>query len=337
MRVYFAPLEGLTDAIYRRVHHATFGGVEKYFMPFVSPSSSLAFTSRQQADIDPRENAGVPAVPQILCRDAALFLEMTKLLQDAGYSEVNLNLGCPSGTVTAKGKGAGMLKDPDALARFLDAIYAKSPLPVSLKTRCGYDTIDEWPRLLRIILCYPVYEWILHPRTYREFYNGSPHRDFFLEAAEKAPFPVIYNGDLFRVNECREMSRFDLMLGRGLAVNPALAQEARGGEGLTVEALALFHDRLYREYLKWWPEHAVVGRMHGVMYYLMQALECPAPVKRALRKSASADEYAEASYRAFAESELAQDIHFTPPSHTAQSRLNWGNRTELSDRRHDNV
>ena len=313
MRIYFAPLEGLTDAIYRRVHHATFGGVDKYFMPFISPSTSLSFTSRQQADIDPRENAGVPAVPQILCKDAGLFLEMTKLLRDAGYAEVNLNLGCPSGTVTAKGKGAGMLKDSDALARFLDEIYSKAVLPVSLKTRCGYESIDEWPRLLDIFLCYPVHEWILHPRTYREFYGGRPHRDFFLEAAAKAPFPVVYNGDLFRVSECREMNRFDLMLGRGLAVNPALAQEAQGGEGLTLDSLLLFHDRLYREYLKWWPEHAVIGRMHGVMYYLIQALDCPAPVKRALKKSADTAAYTDAVRRVFTESAITQDIHFTPP------------------------
>ena len=183
MRIYYAPLEGLTDAIYRRVHHATFSGIEKYFMPFISPSSSLSFTSRQQSDIDPKENMGVPAVPQILCKDAGLFLEMAKLLLDAGYTEVNLNLGCPSGTVTAKGKGAGMLKDQDVLARFLDIIYAKSPLPVSLKTRCGYESPDEWPRLLNLFLCYPIHEWILHPRTWREFYNGAPHRDFFFEAA----------------------------------------------------------------------------------------------------------------------------------------------------------
>ena len=313
MQIYFAPLEGLTDAIYRRVHHATFGGTEKYFMPFISPSSSLSFTSRQQADIDPRENAGVPAVPQILCKDAELFLQMASLLRDAGYAEVNLNLGCPSGTVTAKGKGAGMLKDPDALARFLDEIYAKSPLPVSLKTRCGYESVDDWPKLLNIFLCYPVHEWILHPRTYREFYSGTPHRELFLEAAEKATFPVIYNGDLFRASECQAMSNYGLMLGRGLAVNPALAQEAQGGEKLTIASLTLFHDRLYREYLKWWPEHAVIGRMHGIMYYLMQALNCPAPLHRALKKSTDADAYTEAARRVFMESTVSQDVHFTPP------------------------
>lgn len=318
MNVYFAPLEGLTDAIYRRVHHATFGGVNKYFMPFISPSQSLSFTSRQQADISPRENAGVPAVPQVLAKNAAYFLDMVKLLRDAGYTEVNLNMGCPSGTVTAKGKGAGMLRDRDALQRFLDEVYARAALPVSLKTRAGYEDIREWPELLSIFSRYPVLEWILHPRTCREFYSGQPHRECYLQALQAAHFPVIYNGDLFTGAECRSFLSAcppapGLMLGRGMATNPALAQALAGGEELTVESLRLFHDRLYREYLKNWPEHAVVGRMHGVMSYLVQALDCPAPARRALRKAVSVQEYTDAAARVFAESKLLAEPRFTPP------------------------
>lgn len=317
MQIYYAPLEGLTDALYRRVHHRLFTGVEKYYMPFISPSSSLAFTSRQQADISPKENLGVNAVPQVLAKEAAYFLDMVKLLRDAGYTEVNLNLGCPSGTVTAKGKGAGMLRDPDMLAHFLDEVYLKAVLPVSLKTRVGYDSLAEWPRLLKIFLCYPVYEWIIHPRTCKEFYSGTPHRECFLEAAASAPYPVIYNGDLFRASECIDFEehtlRAGLMVGRGLAVNPALAQEANGGMPLTIESLRCFHDQLYYEYRKTWPENAVVGRMHGIMYYLMQALDCPPPVRRQLRKASSVDGYLEAAACVFSESALAQDIHFTPP------------------------
>ncbi len=318
MKLYFAPLEGFTDAIYRRVHHACFGGVDKYFMPFVSPSQSLSFTSRQQADIDPRENAGVPAVPQILAKNAEYFLDMAKLLRDAGYAEVNLNLGCPSGTVTAKGKGAGMLRDPDGLARFLDAVYAKAPLPVSLKTRIGYESVNEWPRLLDIFCRYPVREWILHPRTCREFYFGQPHRDFYMQAVEKAPFPVFYNGDLLCEADCRAFAEncsggAGWMLGRGLLANPALAQTIRGGERLTLNSLRAFHDRLYREYLKSWPEHAVVGRMHGLMSYMLYAFDCPAPIRRALRKATTAEEYGDAASRLFAEAALLPDPRFIPP------------------------
>ena len=316
--LYFAPLEGFTDAVYRRVHHATFGGVTKYFMPFISPSRSLSFTSRQQADISPRENAGVPAVPQVLAKNADYFLDMVKLLRDAGYAEVNLNLGCPSGTVTAKGKGAGMLKDPNALARFLDEVYGKSALPVSLKTRIGFDRPEEWPALLDIFRRYPVHEWILHPRTCREFYSYTPHRDCFDQAVQACPFPVIYNGDLFCEADCRAFAESHpggagWMLGRGLLTNPALAQRLSGGEKLTLKSLRDFHDRLYYEYLKTWPEHAVVGRMHGLMSYMIQAVDCPSPIRRALRKAASVEEYAKATARLFSECALFPEPCFTPP------------------------
>ena len=314
----FAPLEGMTDAIYRRVHRATFGGIRQYYLPFVSPARSLSFTNRQQFDLAPAQNAGMPAVPQVLCRDAELFADMAALLKEAGYSEVNLNLGCPSGTVTAKGKGAGMLRDPAALDRFLDQVFARSPLPVSLKTRIGFESLSEWSDLLRIFIQYPVKEWILHPRTCREHYGGSPHRRCYGQALEAAPFPVIYNGDIFTLSDyqafCAEYPAAPgIMLGRGIAVNPALAQEIRGGEALTKDALRLFHDRLYREYLKYWPETAVVGRLHGIMAYLCQALDCPESVLRALRKSTRAEDYQEAACQVFSQGILRDEIRFTPP------------------------
>ena len=135
--VYFAPMEGITDATFRRVHHARFSGVSKYFIPFISPTHNLRLTARELAAVAPEQNAGVPAVPQVLVKDAQLALWAVRTLADMGYAEVNLNFGCPSGTVTAKGKGAGMLADVPHLERFLGELYAHTPLPVSVKARIG--------------------------------------------------------------------------------------------------------------------------------------------------------------------------------------------------------
>ena len=120
--IYFAPMEGVTDAVYRRVHHAHFGGVDKYFIPFISPTQNLVLTPRERNNVSPEVNAGMRVVPQVLTKKADHFLWAAQLLYDMGYEEINLNVGCPSGTVTAKGKGAGMLLDPDALDRFLDEV-----------------------------------------------------------------------------------------------------------------------------------------------------------------------------------------------------------------------
>ena len=324
MRLYFAPLEGFTDAVYRQTHHRVFPGADKYFMPFVSPSASLSFTGRERFDLDPRNNAGIPAVPQILACNADYFLGTAALLRDAGYPEVNLNLGCPSGTVTAKGKGAGFLKNPDALARFLDAVFARAPLPVSVKTRIGFASPEEWPRLRDILLQYPMQEIIVHPRTGREHYAGRPHTEILEDLLARAPFPVIYNGNVFTLAQAREIQAAfprlsGLMLGRGVTANPALIREIRGGRGIDRETLLAFHDQLYRAYLRTWPETAVIGRMHAIMGYMSFCLGNPAKPLKALCRATHPDDYQDALRRLMDERELAHPPLFIPPGETRES------------------
>jgi len=318
MKLYFAPMEGFTDAVYRRVHARLFGCADKYFMPFISPSESLSFTRREMFDLSPAQNAGVPAVPQVLARSAKYFLGAARMLRDMGYPEINLNLGCPSGTVTAKGKGAGFLRDLDGLSRFLDEVCACPPLPLSVKSRIAMDSEEEWPRVLALLSRYPFTEWILHPRTGREQYRGAPREACFREAQEQAPFPVIFNGDLFTASEvrvfgARHPGAAGCMLGRGMMTNPALAREARGGGELTADEIASFHDALFREYLRIWPASAAVGRMHAIMGYLAQALEYPPPLLRALRRATSEEAYADAAARLFAQSAVRRPPRFAPP------------------------
>ena len=302
MDVYFAPMEGVTDAVFRRVHRRRFGGVRKYFMPFISPSYSLTFNRREKFDMSPAQNAGMPAVPQILTNNAAYFEAVAVMLRDMGYTELNLNLGCPSGTVTAKGKGSGLLREPDRLKALLDGIFSHPVLPVSVKTRIGYEQAEEWPRLLDIYRQYPFSEMIVHPRTRQEFYQGTPHR----EACGILKQPYIYNGDLFTAGQIAD-ARASLpqlsgvMLGRGLVANPALAREALGGERLCREELRAFHDDLYAEYLRFWPESAVIGRMHLIMKYFCGCFEDGQRVVRRLRRVRTAEEYEQAAHLLFSE------------------------------------
>lgn len=299
MLFYFAPLEGVTDVIYRRTHREMFGGVTKYFIPFVSPTSHLTFSSREQASISPVENAGVPAVPQILTRNAEHFTQMTRLLSDAGFSEVNLNLGCPSGTVTGKGKGSGLLRDPDELKAFLDEIFSRAALPVSVKTRIGFESADEWPKLLEIFRAYPMSELIVHPRTRSQYYKGVAHAEECARVFEGPHAPFVYNGDLFTADDCARLTRLypethALMIGRGLVANPALAGEAAGESPITLNALRAFHDRLLRAYTEKWPKNAVLGHMHEIMYYMVRLFDNADKPAKLIRKSTSLEAYTDA-------------------------------------------
>ena len=176
MTVYLAPLEGVTDAVFRRVHRDCFSGVAKYFIPFVSPTQNLVFTARDLSILAPENGFGVP---QLLCKDAALFLWAAQALGDMGYGEVNLNLGCPSGTVTAKGKGSGMLRDPVKLDAFLAAVFADAEGPISVKTRLGVEKPEEFAAILDIYNRYPICELTIHPRVMRQLYRGQADRAAF--------------------------------------------------------------------------------------------------------------------------------------------------------------
>lgn len=315
MEIYFAPLEGVTDEIYRRAHFECFGGPDKYFIPFISPTQHFTFSSREQKAMSPEENRGIPVVPQVLTKNADHFVEMAARLRDFGYTEVNLNAGCPSGTVTAKGKGSGMLKDKAGLRVFLDEVFAKCPLPVSVKTRIGYESPAEWDELVNIYRDYPFSEIILHMRTREEFYKGRPHIELTRTAMEAFSCPVVYNGDVFYTEDAHEvLSRFPtlsgLMLGRGLVANPALARVLKGGKPASRDELKAFHDKLFRRYLENWPKNAVIGHMCEIMVYMSCMYENPPKLLKALRKTKDVSAYEDAAERILSEMPLREDPGF---------------------------
>ena len=316
MPVYFAPMEGITDSLYRRVHSACFGGVSKYFIPFISPTQNLRLTPRELAAVLPAHNAGFFAVPQVLTRHAAHFLWAAQALHDMGDGEINLHLGCPSGTVTAKGKGAGMLADLSALERFLDEVYSRAPLRVSIKTRLGYESSGEWDALLALFSRFPVSELIVHARTRSQFYTGTPHRDVFAASFSRTSLSLVYNGDLFTVQDCRDLhsrcpGTHALMIGRGLIANPALAQALAGGQPLTLAALRSFHDQLLSAYRAAYPANVVLGRMREVMKHIACCFDSPEKPRKAIRKAATLRAYEEAAARLFDGHALLENPHFT--------------------------
>lgn len=302
--VYFAPMEGVTDSIYRRVHHAHFSGIDKYYIPFISPTQNLVLTPRERHNVSPEYNAGLRVVPQILTKNADHFLWAAQLLYDMGYAEINLNTGCPSGTVTAKGKGAGMLQRPEELSWFLDEIFGRLPVRISVKTRIGYSDPDEFGALTDVYRRYPIHELIIHPRTRQEFYKGQPHEDVYLAAAKSANCPIVYNGNLFTAESCRRLEADSpetraLMLGRGMLANPALAQTYAGGAPLCKDSLRAFHDDLLLAYQQEYPRNVVLGRMREVAKNICCCFCGAEKPLKAARKASTIAAYEDAVKRLF--------------------------------------
>ena len=236
MKIAFAPMEGLTGALYRQAHCRWFGGVDRYFIPFITPTQDHRFTKRELREILPEHNRGLTAVPQLLVRRAEDFLWAAGELAAMGYPEINLNLGCPSGTVVAKGKGSGFLGLPEELERFLDTVFDAAPCAVSIKTRLGLREPEEFGPLLALFRRYPLAELIVHPRVQKDMYKNTPRRAYFARALADSPFPVCYNGDLYTVPALEAFqAEFPaaerIMLGRGLAGDPGPEGRGRPGGG----------------------------------------------------------------------------------------------------------
>ena len=293
MEIYFAPLEGLTDSVFRRIHHTYFPGVDRYYMPFLSPTVHRCLTRKEERELPMADSVPFNAVPQILTKNAEDFLWAARVCQERGYREVNLNLGCPSGTVTAKGKGAGMLADPGALDRFLDAVFSQTPIAVSVKTRLGISSEEEFPALLEIFNRYPITLLILHPRLRRDFYEAPIREESFLWALEECRIPLCYNGNLCTLEEIRGFPQKyprveSLMLGRGLIGDPGMLTPG----GSTAAALEAYDDALLEEYL------TVFGGSRNAMFrlkehwrYLLCRFEGSEKPGKRLRKTTDLAEY----------------------------------------------
>ena len=235
MQIYFAPLESITGYVFRNVYEEYYGGIDRYFTPFITATDSRRLRNKEMRDILPENNQVGCLIPQIMSNRAEEFLRVADQMAEFGYDTVNLNLGCPARTVVSKGKGSGFLARTVALDRFLEEIYRECPLKISIKTRLGVDDPEEFPEIIDIYNKYPVEELIIHPRVQKDYYKNTPNLDMFAEAVRRCNMPLCYNGDICSLEDYErirerfpEVSR--MMIGRGLLAHPELALQIQERE-----------------------------------------------------------------------------------------------------------
>ncbi|NLL80547.1 MAG: tRNA-dihydrouridine synthase family protein [Clostridiales bacterium] len=316
MIIYMAPLEGITGYVYRRAFHETFGGLDRYFTPFLTPHTSCNFNAREKKDILPEHNEGIPVVPQILSNNAEDFIRVAEALLAYGYEEVNLNLGCPSGTVTARGRGAGFLADPKGMEVFFDRIFSALSMKISVKTRLGMEDAKEFETLLELYNRYPFSEVILHPRVREDYYKAPVRRDSFLYAMKQSRNRLCYNGDIFSVHAYHELEQemdgiASVMIGRGLIANPGLAQEIKSKTAMTKEQFKQFHDRILTGYLDLeMGDKNVLFKMKELWYYMIHMFPDGKKYAKRIKKAERISDYRIAVETLFRERELIVDGGF---------------------------
>lgn len=317
MKFYLAPMEGITGYIYRNAYHDFFHPMDKYFTPFIVPKNLRKLKNKEIRDILPENNTAAPIIPQILTNNAQDFIDMARGLEDMGYTEVNLNLGCPSGTVVAKGKGAGFLAEPMALDIFLYKIFSELDMKISVKTRLGMDDPGEFEDLLSIYNRYAMEELIIHPRVRQDMYKNTPNMQAFEMAMAESRNKVIYNGDIFTVAAYAQLTEHfpgleGVMLGRGIIGNPGLLDAIAGDGALTKERLRAFHHRLLADYAQvMYGERNLLFRVKELWAYMGILFPDGAKFVKQIRKSQRLAEYEAAVNGMFAECTLCADSNST--------------------------
>jgi tRNA-dihydrouridine synthase len=303
-------MEGLTGYIYRNAHAALFNTIDKYYAPFILANQSESFKTRDINDILPEHNQSIALVPQLLTNNAKDFICTSRRIRQLGYNEINLNLGCPSGTVVSKNKGSGFLSKKVELDIFFDEIFSSAITDISVKTRIGKDCPEEFYDLIEIFNKYPIKELIIHPRIQKDFYNNKPNLDIFKEALLLSKNPVCFNGDIATVKDYKEFTETfpdvnTIMIGRGLITNPGRVNEITKGIKLDKNILREFHDKIYEDYRSvLYGDKNVLFRMKEVWFYMIHVFSDNAKYAKKIKKSVRLYDYEEAVSSLFKEQDI---------------------------------
>lgn len=254
--IHFAPLQGYTDDVYRRIHHELIGGIRSYYTPFVRMEGG-GVRSKDMRDIRPEFNEGVPVVPQIIVKSMKEFDYLTAIVEEKGYTRMDINMGCPFPMQAKHGRGAGLLAQVDTIGEMAKAMADKKHIRFSVKMRLGWENNDEWRPVLDILNDIPLEQITLHPRIGTQQYKGSVSMESFDEFQARCKHPLIYNGDVTSVEGIQALEKkypdlAGIMIGRGLLARPTLAWEYASGKELPWEKRRMilhdFHDRLKAHY-----------------------------------------------------------------------------------------
>ncbi len=271
--IHFAPLQGYTEDVYRRLHHSLCGGVESYFTPFLRLEHG-SVRSKDMRDIRPEFNAGVPVVPQAIASSAKELEVLIGVVKDNGYSRLDVNMGCPFPLQTRHGRGAGLLPNINIVEEICDCIKSHPEFTFSVKMRLGMDSKDDWKQVLPILNVTPLCHITIHPRIGAQQYKGEVCMDSFAEFLAQSKHPVIYNGDITTVEQIHQLEAdyptiAGVMIGRGLLARPTLAKEYQQGRTCSdkelVALIKQIHSHLLAHYEQTIPGEA--QRLNKVRSY----------------------------------------------------------------------
>lgn len=300
MKIHLAPLQGYTNVDYRNLYNKYFGGVDKYYSPYLRFEPNKELKKSVLIDILPENNEEINFVPQILGTDIDLFIELAKRFEDYGYKELNWNLGCPYPMVTKRGFGSALMQTPEKVKQILETVLPKINIKLSVKCRLGFEYETDVLSLVEVLNNLPVYELTIHTRTAKQMYKGEANPLAFVPIIKKTEHKLIYNGDIKTVEDINSLNKFfdnnihNFMIGRGLLMNPFLAQEIKGKTYEKTEKFKIlkqFVDELYEVNSKKLQPSHLIQRMTTHWEYLSFMFEDQHKAFKKIKKAKSIAKY----------------------------------------------
>ena len=285
--IAFAPLQGCTDAVYRRAHFECVGGVEEYYTPFVRIEKG-EIRRKDLRDTDPELNAGVPTVPQVIARDGDEFARLCDALQEQRWKRIDLNMGCPFPMQVHAGRGSGLLQHPDKIVEIKQEMLRRPEVQFSVKMRLGQENEAEGLAAMTIIDEMPLVHVTLHPRLGQQQYKGCADREAFLRFLQLCRHPMVYNGDIIESKslEVKEEKLKGIMIGRGLLARPWMLSDEE-----PTQVLREMHRHVYQYVTEnLCGDSQILSRLHTFWEYI----DIPHKQKKAILKATNLPRYREA-------------------------------------------
>ncbi len=234
-----APMDGITDAAFRTMVYRH-GPPDILFTEFVSAEGLSRKIPSMLSDLE-YENHERPMIAQIFGCEIEAFRKCMKILIDLKFDGIDINMGCPAKNVVHRGGGAGLIKAAENAKKIISVCAEElqkhfdetgEKIPLSVKTRLGYEkiTIKEW--IGRLLECRELSNISLHGRTFRQMYTGAANWEAIGEAVELAKgsgISILGNGDLTSFSDAMEKIRHTgvdgVLFGRGTYGKPWFFKE----------------------------------------------------------------------------------------------------------------
>ena len=201
-RALLAPMAGVTDAGMRRA--AERRGACLTFSEMVASAGLLEGDAECSARAERTESG--PFAVQLVGRDPASMAQAARRLSAEGAELIDINMGCPARRVAGALAGSALMRDLDAAARILEAVVEATPVPVTLKTRLGWDDVTRNAATLALRAQSVGVKMItIHARTRCQFYQGAADWPAVREIVQAVDIPVVVNGDGRNVEDARAM------------------------------------------------------------------------------------------------------------------------------------